>query len=123
METGVDIKDDRIQICIINTTDEDISTQARGRLRHDIMELYQLKNETIELEVIELDSKWLDIPLTKEDKDKLATELNLYNKEGRLLKWNTIKGQLEEQGYTIVDKKIRIEGKQVKVSIISKSEQ
>lgn len=122
METGVDIKDNRIQICIINTTDNDISTQARGRLRHNIIELYQLSNEST-TEAIELNNKWLNIPLTKTDKDQLAEELKLYNSDGKLLKWNTIKVQLLQQGYEVKDTQRRIDDKRIKVSIISKNEQ
>lgn len=50
----------------------------------------------------------------------LCEELNIPNKNGKLTKWTGIKPKLEENLYTIKDKSIRIEGKQVRVSTITR---
>lgn len=70
----------------------------------------------------ELNDMWLNKPLTKEDKNKLCKELMLIDKQGRLLKWTSIKAKLLEHRYNIRDTQRRLNGKQTKVSIITKGE-
>lgn len=123
METGVNITDEDMVYCITNTTNKTERIQARGRLRHDIIGWELRSKQTNDEKVIyqiELDTKWLNKPLTKNDKDMLCEELNIPNKNGKLTKWTGIKPKLEENLYTIKDEPIRIEGKQVRVSIITR---
>lgn len=60
-------------------------------------------------------------PLTTEDKEKLSIELNLVNKRNEVAKWVSIKKALIEEGYSIVDKTLTVDGKRRRVSIISES--
>ena len=119
-ETGVNITDEKMMYCIINTTNITQQIQARGRIRHDIIELRLKSNDSNykRMKVI-LSDEWLNKPLTKEDKDGLAKHLNIYNEYGRLVKWTTIKEILESNSYIVIDKQIRSNGKRIKVSIVS----
>ena len=87
----------------------------------DIIELRLREDKAVVIkDLYNLDGKWLNKPLTKEDKDALCEELNIFDSNGRLAKWTTVKNRLKEQGYTIEEKTMRIEGKRTKVSIINK---
>lgn len=121
METGVNIKDKSMLYCIINTTNETEQIQARGRLRHDIIEISLRTNNYDELNIplIVLSTEWLNRPLTKMDKDELCCQLNRIDSKGRLMKWTAIKSILKIEGrYTIEDKQMKISGKNTKVSVI-----
>lgn len=118
-ETGVNIIDDKMMYCIINTTNITQQLQARGRIRHDIIELRLKSNSSNYKKMkIKLSDEWLNKPLTKKDKDKLAKYLNIYDTKGQLVKWTTIKLILENNNYIIKEKKLTINEKRTKVSII-----
>lgn len=90
-----------IDFMIIHTGDKNIQIQARGRYRNDLKKLYLHKTDIFE--TIKLPPEWLDVPLYKEDKDKLCRKLSLKNEKGRLLKWTSIKTRLEKNGYIVMD--------------------
>lgn len=119
-ETGVDIVDKDMMYCIINTTNKTEQIQARGRLRHDIIEL-RLRDKTAKKVLMQSYdiNPYLDRPLTKADKDELCQNMKIYDDRGRLMKWNSISKELIRQGYTIKDTSTRIDGKKTKISIIS----
>lgn len=121
-ETGVDIVDKDMLYCIINTTNLTEQIQARGRLRHDIIELsLKADNKIIQKDTYNID-EFLNRPLTKEDKDMLCEKLNLFDNQGRLLKWTRVKNLLVKQGYKVIydNKSKRIDGKVVKISEITR---
>lgn len=125
METGINIEDEDqdIGVVIVNTTNITEQIQARGRVRHDIDLIIVRTNnskEVFESNVINLNSKWLNRPLTRQDKEDLCTELHYYNDCGRPIKWTTIKKILKENGYTIKSIKPIIDGKRVNCEIIKK---
>lgn len=121
-ETGVDIVDKDMLYCIINTTNPTEQIQARGRLRHDIIEL-RLRDKTSKKVLVQSYdiNPYLDRPLTKADKDELCQNMKMYDDRGRLMKWTSISKELTKQGYTIKDKTIRNKEtrKNVKVSVIT----
>ena len=120
-ETGVNIYDKNMMYCIINTTNEVTQAQVRGRIRHDIIQLTLREDKKlVTKDLYNINDKWLDRPLTKEDKDALCEELNIFDSNGRLAKWTTVKKLLEKNGYTIENKKVTIEGKRVNCNIIKK---
>lgn len=122
-ETGWNLLDKDVQTVIINSSDKDVITQARGRCRHNITRLYYRQLEEDEAPLI-IPNNYLDIPLTKEEKDSLVNELKVVNREGKVVKWTSIKNRLNREGlYTIKDTQIRINGKGTKVSIISKTDE
>ncbi len=92
-----------IDFMILHTSDTNIQIQARGRYRNDLKKLYLHKADIFD--DIKLPSKWLYIPLYKEDKNRLCEELGLKNGDGRLLKWTTIKSRLKSSGYIVDDKR------------------
>lgn len=63
---------------------------------------------------------WLNKPLTKKDKELLCIALNLPSYNYEPCKWTTLKSYLEEFNFQIVDTKRLINGKQTRVSILSK---
>lgn len=103
-ETGINIKNKNVECVIINSTDQDTLVQARNRIRCDIPLLLYKDNSVVDDTIIELNEKWLNKRLTKEEKEKICNELNLVNERGRGLKWTSIKKKLEENDYTIINK-------------------
>lgn len=63
-------------------------------------------------------NRFLNVPLTKADKDKLCGLLNYRSSNDRLLKWNTVKGKILDNGMEILETKRKIDNKMVNVSII-----
>ncbi|MBE7019135.1 MAG: hypothetical protein E7413_04595 [Ruminococcaceae bacterium] len=92
-----------IDFMIIHTTDKDAQIQVRGRYRNDLKNLYLHKAD--EEDVIELSLKWLLRKLYKKDRDELCAELGFKDKNGRLLKWPSIKAKLKRNGYIITEKR------------------
>lgn len=122
-ETGVNIKDEKMDLMICNTSSKTLIAQSRGRIRHDVELLILRDNDCEKVKdylILFLPKKWLDVPLTKKDKDKLCEELQLYDNKGRLVKWTGVKKTLEKNGYTIKDIKPIINGKRINCSIIKK---
>lgn len=92
-----------IDFMVVHTSDKDTQIQVRGRYRNDLENLYLYKPE--EEDLIDLSNKWLWRELNKKDKDELCAELGFKDKNGRLLKWTTIKKKLEKNGYIIDEKR------------------
>ncbi|WP_322378951.1 DEAD/DEAH box helicase family protein [Clostridium perfringens] len=119
LQTGINIKNNDIDWVLVNSTNKTTQIQARSRVRKDIDRLY-LKSEDSEVSNdIELDEKWLNRPLTSNDKKELSNEIQLYDERGRLIKWKGLSLRLIEQGYKIEDLTKVIEGKRVRISIIN----
>ena len=119
MQEGWNLYDERVKLAIMNTTNETEYVQSLGRLRRDLDVLvYKVdKDEMIE-QFLSIPKKYLDTPLTSIDKDELCEELGLYNNNGRLYKWQTIKALCKNQGFLITDESPTINGKRQRVSII-----
>lgn len=118
-ETGWNIEDETMQICYVNSVEEDVIEQVRGRIRNNILFLGYLEKSDETTMEIKLDNKWLNTPLTKADKDILCEELGRTNPFGRGLKWRGIKPILESCGYIITTTSTRIEGKKTRIDIIN----
>lgn len=132
MREGWNLKDERVEMAILNTLDETNKVQARGRIRKDISILVErVKGESTPVEVkimqrekaLGIIEKSLNKELTSYDKDKIVEEMNIRNDiNGRLIGWTTIKSTLDKNGYKIEDKRIKDNGKRLTVSIITKIE-
>lgn len=121
LETGINIHDNRVVWHISHTTNETSQIQSRGRNRRDLLCHYKKTKEKLnKSNKMMLDDKWLNRPLTKEDKEILVNELNIVNENGRLKKWTSISKDLKEMGYIITNPKITIDGKRKSVHIITK---
>lgn len=132
MREGWNLHDKRFKFAIINTLDETSKIQARGRLRFDLFMLWErVKGEVkpIELRIIEREralgviEKVLGKELDNEAKNVIAEELNIIREEDdKLVKWPTIVKALEKYGYIINNSRVKVDGKRVSVSIITKNE-
>lgn len=121
MREGWDLKDSKVKLAIMNTTNNTDFIQARGRIRQDLdVLLYRTLDENLDDLILKLPEKYENIPLCTEQKSKLCEELKIIDSKGRLSKWNAIKKHLLKSGYDVIDTKRVINGKQVRVSIITK---
>jgi len=114
-ETGVNIKNDDIDFVMVQSMDEDTITQARGRLRGDLSQLYLYSNLIYDTQR-PVPEKYLNRPLTAEEKKALCEEIRYLSPKNQPYMWVKVKPYLEINGYKITDKTI----KNVRVSIIEK---
>lgn len=121
MQEGWDLKDPKVKLAIINTTNETEYVQSIGRIRQDVDVLvYRTKGDPDYF--IDFPLNLLNVPLTSGDKDELRNKFNLRNGNGEILGWRSISEILRNQGYEIVDSRKRIQGKQVRVSVVKYTE-
>lgn len=121
MQEGWNLKDDKIKLAIMNTTNETEKTQALGRNRNDIdVLIYRIEDHEDEDSKVLLNEKWLNTSLTSEKKKELCNELVIVDSKGQLRKWPSVSKILEKEGYVIVNKTISINGKRTRVSTITK---
>lgn len=120
LQTGINIKNNDIDWVLVNSTCKTTQIQSRSRVRKDIDRIYIKTHRAVSYKEIKLEEKWLNTPLTSKDKEKLCDELSIFDERGRLKKWRAISKELLKQGYDLKEVKPRIDGKQVKVTIISK---
>lgn len=98
-ETSINIRGN-VAAIFVHTGEHDSIIQVRGRYRGDLPVLYVYSQDE---QQIQLPPEYLNVPLYKEDKDRLIEELNIRDKKGTLKKWPTIRKRLEEQGHQIED--------------------
>ena len=116
-ECGWNLKDENINIVLVDSTDETTQKQARSRVRHDIKTLYVKSNScnfliddyNIKFSV---SAKYLNKDLTKGLKEEL---MNVYGRkiihstENRIyfdLSWTQFLEQLKFSGYEVVNNKV-----------------
>lgn len=104
---------------------EVINKEAKDKLKR-VMSLF-IKDETpIELKIMRrneslgLIDELLGRDLTTADKNELASKLGVKRDNGKLVKWNAISEAIKNNGYKVEDKRIRVDGKQIRVSVITK---
>ena len=100
-ETCINLRGE-IEAAFIHTKDEDIVTQACGRYRGRLNAVYIYSQDEVE---IDLPARFLNRRLYVEDKEELATLLNIRNENSRLCKWPTIKKHLCDQDYIVTEGK------------------
>lgn len=104
-ESGVNIRDPKIQLMICNTKNEVQQVQARGRIRHDI-DLLVLKTDNQELLQFSIDDEILGLWLTKESViERVIVKNNLRNEHGRQIGIKTLPDILEKFGYKLEAKR------------------
>lgn len=119
LREGWSLNDPKVRLAIMNTTSETDIIQARGRIRKDIdLIIYKLINDLDKLTLPEINEKYINKPLTTNDKNEFCQELDLRNGNNRLMKWRAVKSLLEENDYLIENSKITIDGKRLNVSVI-----
>lgn len=132
MREGWNLLDESVEVVIINTTDETSRIQARGRVRKDIFFLFVraiCKAQPLDIRVMSKEKTLrviesvLGEELTSEDKDELSVKLNVKReKDGLLIGWRTISKILLSNGYNIEEVRKRVDGKQLRFSVITKIE-
>lgn len=129
MREGYNINDKRLDIVLSNTTDETNTIQSRGRARKDIALMLKrvLSVELpIDVKVLEAErltgviSRNIGIPLDANAKNAICKELNVKREsDGKIVKWTTISKVLTNAGYIIKNQRKIVNGKQVRVSLIT----
>lgn len=123
MQEGWNLYDDKVTLAILDTVDLTEQIQALGRIRNDIdFVIKKTKENKIDEIEIKLKESYLNKSLTSEDKNDLCDELFILNKNGRLMKWPTIKEYILKSGYNVEDKIEVINDKRTRVSIITEKE-
>lgn len=98
-ETSINIRG-KVDYIVIHSTEKEVQVQVRGRYRGNLDELYIYDKESLEVP-----PEFLEIPLFKEDKDKLCEILRQTDDHKRLVKWTKTKEKLLKEGYTITEKR------------------
>ena len=121
MQEGWNLRDSKVKLAIMNTTNETEYTQSLGRFRDDIDILIYRTNNNSDLAIdITIPEEYLNVPLTSKDKNKMCKHLNILNVNGDVSKWPAIKKIVTSDGiYDVEEKTITMDGKRTRVSIIS----
>lgn len=99
-ETSINIDNEDFNTMVIHTGNTDVQIQARGRLRHDIQNLYLYDashNHIAEF----FPKEFFNIPLSASDREIIAQRMALVNSKGRPLKWPSIAAALKKDGLRI----------------------
>lgn len=121
LQEGWDLKDERVKLAIINTTNETESVQSIGRIRNDLdILIYRAKGkEKTEVQsYINFPAELIGQPLDTDMQKKLRKDFGILTKKGEPVGWLTIVESLENQGFTIVKKQMIIENVRKRVYIV-----
>ena len=100
-ETAINIRSD-LDFVIVNNSDPTHIKQARGRVRHDIETLYVPQRLNVN---IAIDDKYLNHPLTKQEKIEMRLSTGLKDSHGKPLPYEQLKTRLINMGYTWTENK------------------
>ncbi|MBN1064159.1 DEAD/DEAH box helicase family protein [Clostridium botulinum] len=100
-ETGINIKDEDLEIMVCNDIQSDTQIQSRSRIRKDIKaEIFKSKNCIDDIK-ISVPEEYLERPLTTKDKRELCKIVNVYGEKKSILKWTSIKQIVINSGYEV----------------------
>lgn len=99
-ETSINIDNEDFQVVIVHSSNPDVQTQVRGRLRHDIKRLY-LHDSNHEHIGNYFSEEYLDKFLAVNETRAIAEKMNLRNDKGQQLKWPSVRDKLVSDGYTV----------------------
>lgn len=99
-ETSINIRNEDFQTIVIHNSNKDVQIQARGRLRHDIKDMYVYDSTYTYIEEY-FPKEYLDVPLSANDREMIARDMALTNAKGRPLKWSSIATILKNKGCEI----------------------
>ncbi|WP_061859503.1 DEAD/DEAH box helicase family protein [Priestia megaterium] len=106
LETGVNITDKDMNLAIVNTTNLTQQIQVRGRIRHDIdLLVVRTKEQKLPYIKIDLDEKYLDIELTKNEVEEIVVSLNLKNKKNQYVTVTKFLDILQKHKYKVQTKR------------------
>ena len=95
-ETAINIRSE-IDFVVVNNSDATHIKQARGRVRHDIDTLFVPQRLNVS---IRLDEKYLDHPLTPQEKMAMRLSTGLKDSHGKPLPYDQLKERLINMGYS-----------------------
>lgn len=110
-ETGINITDDNVDLCIVNSTNITEQIQSRGRFRKDInLIVVKTKSKAIPDIIITLDEKYIDRWLSKEDLYSIIESLKIKNSKSQLIGIRAFTRILQNSNYDIESKRKLISG-------------
>ena len=95
-ETAINIRSE-IDFVVVNNSDATHIKQARGRVRHDIDTLFVPQRLNVS---IRLDEKYLNHPLTPQEKRAMRLSTGLKDSHGKPLPYGQLKERLINMGYS-----------------------
>ena len=106
METGVNIKDDDVDLCIVNSINLTEQIQARGRFRKDInLVVVKTKETALPEIVITLDDKYLNRWMSLEEFMNIMNSLSIKDSKGRLIGKRAFIKALNNSKYMVKNKR------------------
>ena len=111
METGINIKDDDVDLCIVNSINLTEQIQARGRFRKDInLVVVKTKETALPEIVITLDEKYLNRWMPLEEFMNIMNSLNIKNSRSESIGKRAFVKALKNSKYQIKTKVKRNQG-------------
>ena len=105
-ETGINVTDENVDLCIVNSTNITECIQARGRFRKDLnLIVVKTKERALPPITVTLDEKYLNRWIPVNEVQKLIEELNLVNEKGNKIGLSTFVKILEESHYKVIKKR------------------
>lgn len=105
-ETGINITDENVDLCIVNSTNITEQIQSRGRFRKDLnLIIVKTKERALPPMTITLDEKYLNKWIIVNDIQEIIKELNLVNEKGNKIGLSTFVKILEESHYKAIKKR------------------
>lgn len=105
-ETGINITDENVDLCIVNSTNITEQIQSRGRFRKDLnLIIVKTKEKALPPMTITLDEKYLNKWIIVDEIQEIIKELNLVNEKGNKIGLSTFVKILEESHYKAIKKR------------------
>ena len=105
-ETGLNIIDENVDLCIVNSISPTEQIQARGRFRKDLnLIIVKTKENALPPMTITLEEKYLKRWIPVEEIQNLIVNLNLVNGKGNKIGLNPFVKILEESHYKVIKKR------------------
>ena len=102
-ETGINITDDDVDLCIVNSISQTEQIQARGRFRKDLnLIVVKTKEKALPPMTVTLDEKYLLKWIPVKEIHELIKELNLTNGKGKKIGLNPFVKILNESNYVVI---------------------
>ena len=106
METGINIKDDDVDLCIVNSINLTEQIQARGRFRKDInLVVVKTKETALPEIIITLDDKYLNRWMSLEEFMNIMNSLSIKDSKGRLIGKRAFIKALNNSKYIVKNKR------------------
>ena len=105
-ETGINVTDKDVDLCIVNSTNITERIQARGRFRKDLnLIVVKTKENALPPMTITLDEKYLNKWIIVDEIQQIPKDLNIKNVNGKNINLNTFVKILGESHYVVHKKR------------------